>query len=136
MNDTTTRYIALLDGKRGAYGIVFPDLPGCTAMGRTLNEALHNAAEAAIEWINAIGKAPRPRPIETLRNDPEVQQELAQNSSFVVVPVIREAGRPVKANISLDAGLLEAIDEAAQAHGLTRSAFLASAAREKISNER
>jgi len=34
--------------------------------------------------------------------------------------------------LSLDAGLLDAIDEAAKAHGLTRSAFLASAAREKI----
>jgi hypothetical protein len=36
--------------------------------------------------------------------------------------------------ISLDSGLLAAIDEAA-ARGLTRSAFLASAAREKIAAE-
>jgi hypothetical protein len=32
----------------------------------------------------------------------------------------------------LSAGLLAAIDEAAKAHGLTRSAFIATAAREKI----
>ena len=25
------RYIALIDGKAGAYGVVFPDLPGGTA---------------------------------------------------------------------------------------------------------
>jgi metal-responsive CopG/Arc/MetJ family transcriptional regulator len=43
-----------------------------------------------------------------------------------------DAGRAVKANLSLDAGLLEAIDDAAKAHGLTRSAFITSAAREKI----
>jgi metal-responsive CopG/Arc/MetJ family transcriptional regulator len=43
-----------------------------------------------------------------------------------------DSGRAVRANLSLDAGLLDAIDEAAKAHGLTRSAFLASAAREKI----
>jgi metal-responsive CopG/Arc/MetJ family transcriptional regulator len=48
------------------------------------------------------------------------------------VPVLRDAGRPAKANVSLDAGILEAIDEAAREHGLTRSAFIASAAREKI----
>ena len=36
------------------------------------------------------------------------------------------------ANISLDAGTLEALDEAARAHGLSRSAFIASAAKEKI----
>jgi metal-responsive CopG/Arc/MetJ family transcriptional regulator len=41
----------------------------------------------------------------------------------------------VKANLSLDAGLLAAIDDAAASRGLTRSAFLASAAREKISAE-
>jgi predicted RNase H-like HicB family nuclease len=38
---STTRYAALIDGKRGAYGVTFPDLPGCTAMGRTLDEAFH-----------------------------------------------------------------------------------------------
>jgi hypothetical protein len=42
---------------------------------------------------------------------------------------------PVKADLSLDAGLLSAIDEAAERRGLTRSAFLASAAREKIESE-
>ncbi len=76
---STTRYAALIDGKRGAYGVTFPDLPGCTAMGRTLDEAFH---------------------------------------------------------ISLDQGLLQAIDDAAKAHGLTRSAFLIRAAREKIASGR
>lgn len=38
----------------------------------------------------------------------------------------------MRANVSLDAALLEAIDTAAKQRGLSRSAFLASAAREKI----
>ena len=42
-----------------------------------------------------------------------------------------EAGRAVKANLSLDAGPLAAIDEAAEARGLTRSALLSSAARDR-----
>jgi hypothetical protein len=41
--------------------------------------------------------------------------------------------RPL-ASISLDAGLLEAIDEEARRRGLTRSAFLASATIDKIEN--
>jgi hypothetical protein len=53
----------------------------------------------------------------------------------VLVPVLRDLGRPVKANLSLDAGLLETIDAEAEAHGLTRSAFITSAAREKIAGE-
>ena len=28
------RYIALVDGKAGAYGVVVPDLPGCTSAER------------------------------------------------------------------------------------------------------
>jgi len=49
-----------------------------------------------------------------------------------MVPLLIDVGRPAKANLSIDAGLLAAIDEAASARGLTRSAFLAGAAREKI----
>jgi metal-responsive CopG/Arc/MetJ family transcriptional regulator len=49
-----------------------------------------------------------------------------------MVPLVLDAGRPARANLSLDAGLLAALDEAAAAKGLTRSAFVASAVREKI----
>ena len=49
----TTRYGVLIDGRSGGYGVVFPDLPGCTAMGRTLDEALQHAMEAASEWAQA-----------------------------------------------------------------------------------
>ncbi len=51
---------------------------------------------------------------------------------MVFVPVVIESGRPLRAALSLDSGLLAAIDEEAEAIGLTRSAFLASAARDKI----
>ena len=60
----------------------------------------------------------------------------ARDALWAGLPLVRDAGRPVKANLSLDAGLLAAIDEAAAARGLTRSAFLASAAREKIETQR
>ena len=67
-----------------------------------------------------------------LRADPEIAAALAAGAVLGMVPLVLDAGRAVRANLSLDAGLLDAIDEAAKAHGLTRSAFLASAAREKI----
>ncbi len=132
-----TRYVALMDGKRGGYGVVFPDLPGCTAMGKTVEEALRNASDAAREWAQAVretnnGQVPKPRPIDVVRNDPETREALAEGAALVMVPLVIDSGRPAKANLSLDAGLLEAIDEAAAVKGLTRSAFIASAAREKI----
>jgi len=131
-----SRYIALVDGKAGAYGVVVPDLPGCTSGGRTTDEALRNAVEALRLWVEdarADGETvPRPRSADALRADPEVAAALAEGAALAIVPLILDAGRPAKANLSLDAGLLAAIDEAAEAHGLTRSAFIASAAREKI----
>ena len=38
------RYPAFIDGERGAYGVVFPDIEGIAAMGQTLDEANLNAA--------------------------------------------------------------------------------------------
>jgi len=50
----------------------------------------------------------------------------------VTIPLLLDTGGPVRASLSLDAALLEAIDADAHARGLTRSAFIPSAAREKI----
>jgi len=131
-----TRYVALIDGKAGAYGVTIPDLPGCTSGGSTTDEALRNTVEAVRMWAeDAIAdgeELPRPRSAEALRADPEVAEAIAEGAALAIVPLLLDAGRPAKANLSIDAGLLAAIDEAAQARGLTRSAFLASAAREKI----
>ena len=130
------RYVALVDGSAGAYGVTVPDLPGCTSGGSTTDEALRNAVEAVRMWAeDAIAdgeKLPQPRAAETLRADPEVAKSIAEGAVLAIVPLLLDAGRPAKANLSIDAGLLAAIDEAAKARGLTRSAFLASAAREKI----
>src|SRR5690348_16078161 len=130
------RYVVLIDGKAGAYGVTVPDLPGCTSAGNTTDEALRNAVEAVRLWAkDAISEGealPQPRSAETLRRDPEIAEAIAEGAALAIVPLLLEAGRSAKANLSIDAELLAAIDEAAEARGLTRSAFLASAAREKI----
>lgn len=130
------RYVALLDGKAGAYGVTVPDLPGCTSGGSTTDEALRNAVEALRLWAEdsiAEGEAlPQPRSAEILRTDPEIMGAIAEGAALAIVPLLLDAGRTAKADLSIDAGLLAAIDEAAEARGVTRSGFLASAAREKI----
>lgn len=135
-----SRYFALIDGHDGSYGVVFPDLEGAAAMGKSIDEALVNAAEALGDFIGHLRREglpiPPPRSVELLRADPEVAGALRAGSFLSSVPVIVETARPVRANISLDAGLLEAIDAEAGRTGLTRSAFLASAARDKITGRR
>ena len=129
-----TRYVALVDGKAGAYGVIVPDFPGCTSGGSTTDEALRNAVEAVRLWDAIAGgeALPQPRSAETLRADPEIAEAIAEGAALAIVPLLLDAGRPAKANLSIGAGLLAAIDDAAEPRGLTRSAFLASIAREKI----
>ena len=130
------RYIALIDGKAGAYGVVFPDLPGCTAMGKTMDDALANAAAALRDWAEVVeetsGSVPKPRTLEILRRTAEVKSALAEGAGIAAVPLVRETGRPTKANLSIDAGVLAAIDEEAQRRKLTRSAMIQVLAKESL----
>ena len=43
-------YPALIDGEDGAYGVVFPDIPGVAAMGHTIEEAIRNAGDALRDY--------------------------------------------------------------------------------------
>jgi hypothetical protein len=62
--------------------------------------------------------------------------EIEPGEATVLIPLLLDAGRTVRANVTFDAGLLDAIDASAARRGITRSAFLASAAREKIEAQR
>ncbi len=122
------RYSVLVDGKAGAYGVVFPDIPGCVAMGKTVEEALAHAADTLRDWLELAEehgeKLPRPRPLEKLRRDPDVVEALAGGAMIASVPLIRESGKPVKANLSINSGVLAALDEEAKARDLTRSGMV------------
>ena len=54
------RYPALIDSESGAYGVSFPDLPGCVAMGGTVDEAIENAEGALRDWIDSMEDAGQP----------------------------------------------------------------------------
>jgi len=123
-----SRYVVLIDGKKGAYGVTVPDLPGCTAMGRSVDEAMANAAAAMRDWAEVTeesgGGIGRPRAAEAVAADAEVRAALARGAVLASVPLIRETGRPAKANLSLDSGILAAIDDEARRRKLTRSALV------------
>ncbi len=130
------RYVALIDGKPGAYGVVFPDLPGCAAMGKTVDEAMRHAGDALRDWAEVTeeggGRLPAGRPAERIRQDSEVREALRGGAQLASVPLVRSTGRPVKANLSLDAGVLAALDEEASRRKLTRSALVELLAREML----
>ena len=78
------------------------------------------------------GNRVAPRSAEVLYADPGLAEAIAQDAALAIAPLLIDVGRPTNANLPFDADLLAAIDEAAAARRLTRSAFLADAAREKI----
>lgn len=136
------RFLALVDydDAAGAYGVAIPDCLGCTAMGATLDEAEANAIAALREWaidyLDENEALPRARTIGDLRQDSSLLDDFTSDTIVLSLPVYLDSARPVRANVSMEAGLLAEIDEAARRRGLTRSAFLASAARDKIAGDR
>ncbi len=136
------RFIALIefDDHANAFGVAIPDCPGCTAMGATFDDAEANGIEALREWaadyLADNGELPRSRSILELRADTSLLDDFTPATVAVSLPVYLDNARPVRVNVSMEAGLVAEIDEAARHRGLTRSAFLASAARDKIAGDR
>jgi predicted RNase H-like HicB family nuclease len=129
------RYLAIIDESDGMFGVAFPDAPGCTAMADTQEEAIDNATDALAEWATDElvdgRKLPKPRTFRQILKSGEFP-ELGKGGLIASIPLLRDTGKLARANISLDAGLLADIDEASSRRGVTRSAFLAAAAREMI----
>ena len=127
-----TYFVGILEGAKKSWGVRFPDIDGCVGAGTTPEAAVADAAQALRDvtgYKRQVGaELPRPRPLAEILQSGEV----GPRETTVFVPLLLDAGRSVRANVSFDAGLLDAIDAAATRRGVTRSAFLASAAREKI----
>jgi len=125
-----THYVGILDGQGSTWGVRVPDLPGVHGGGETAEAAIADAISAAREWAASV--AAKGTPIPKARTLAEVMPEVEAGEASVMIPLLLDKGRTVKANVTFDAGLLEAIDAEAKQRGLTRAAFLASAARDKI----
>lgn len=130
-------YIAVIEkGRDSAFGVWLPDVEGCFSAGETVEEAATNAAEALRQHVEAVESAgrhvPPARAVDALLLVDEVAAAVEAGAVLFAVPLFADAGRTVRINISLDKALVDLIDAAATARGLTRSAFLAQAAREKI----
>lgn len=125
-------FIALVHKDDGsAFGISFPDLPSVFSAADAEEDLTANAIEALRLWAED-GALPVPASYEELMSRSEVRSELAKGAFLARIPFIEDDTRVVRANVTFEKGMLDAIDAAAKERGLTRSAFLASAARKDI----
>lgn len=125
-------FVGIIDGADAVWGVRFPDLDGCVGGGATPEEAIADAA-AALRDVAAHKRSgghalPRARGLAEIL----ASGEIGEREAPVLIPLLLDAGRSVRVNVTFDAGLIDSIDLAAKRRGLTRSGFLASAAREKI----
>jgi predicted RNase H-like HicB family nuclease len=138
MKTKSRQYVAVLDGAGEVWGVRFPDLPGCYGGGASPEAAIEDGVSALREYaehqIRSGYTLPQPRLTAEIISGDEL--DVSAGETAFLVPLFLDDARTVKANVTLDAGLLKAIDAEAKLRGLTRSAFLASAAREKIAERR
>ncbi len=116
------------------YGVSFPDFPGVITAGTDLDDARRIAEEALafhVEGMIEDGEAiPEPSSLEEIMSVPDNRDAVA-----VLVPLKSQAKKAVRLNITLPEDVLEKIDAYAEAHGLTRSGFLAQAARRQMQDD-
>ena len=124
----TACYTAILEKTRTGFGVYFPDVPGCVSAGRTERETLENAEEALSFHFEETARAgePIPEPSAEVPHDPEVE-EYCRALVRVELP-----GKAVRLNITMDEGLVAAIDRVAK----NRSRFLSDAARAALAARR
>lgn len=119
-----------------AYGVAVPDLPGCFSAGDTVDEALANAEEAILLYLEDIvddGKAPpAATPLAELHGNPDYRDWAW---AVVDVDIAKLSNKATRVNITLPDRLLHTIDDHAQSRGESRSGFLARAAIEALSRD-
>jgi predicted RNase H-like HicB family nuclease len=123
-------YPAILERATGGFAVFFPDLPGCTSFGATEQEAAENAEEAltghlvvSTEYGDTFAA---PSPLDAIPHDTDIE-EAARILVRAELP-----GKSVRINVTLDEGLVAAIDKVAK----NRSGFLADAARSALREKR
>lgn len=114
-----------------AFGVSFPDLPSVFSAADDEDDIIANAIEALRLWAEDE-TLPEPATLREIHARDDVRQALSEGAFLVRVPLIEDDTRVVRANITVESGVLKAIDAAAKKRGLTRSAFLVSAARKEI----
>lgn len=123
-------YPAIVERAGDGFSVFFPDLPGCTSAGSTIQQAVLNAEEALAGHLLVSAQygddVCDPTSLDQLEVDADIEE-----AARILVRVERP-GKSVRLNITLDEGLVAAIDRVAK----NRSGFLAEAACHELAARR
>ena len=123
-------FYAIMHKDEGSgYGVTFPDLPGCLSAADSEDDVLRNASEALELWFD---DQPYVEPSRLDQVRASAAEEIKGGGTPIAVPHNRNDHRVARVNLSIERGILDAIGKAAAECYLTRSAFVAQAARNEI----
>ena len=116
-----------------AHGVTIPDFPGCFSAADNWDDLPYRIQEAVELYCDGEDMTiPPPSSLEALQSDKQYQDGIWM---MVNIDVDRLETKPVRLNISLPSNLVQQIDHWAKDHAMTRSGFLAQAARESMSGK-
>jgi predicted RNase H-like HicB family nuclease len=115
--------------KTHAFGIQFPDFPGCFSAADDEKDIMSSAQEAVETHFSDGEAVPSPSAVGTLMKEPKYQGGFWM---LIDIDLSRVNMKAVRLNISLPERLVQQIDAFARARRLSRSAFLALAAEHEM----
>ena len=123
------RYLIVLHAEPGRtdYGVTVPDLPGCTSVGDTLDEALTNAVGAISVYLEVLvedgGAIPTPS-----REAPPLEPGQIVGVVDVDLDKLEPTRKAQRLNVLIPGYAVAMIDQAAKQAGTSRSGYLTKAA--------
>ena len=109
------------------FGVTVPDLPGCFSVGDSIEEAIDNAHEAIMPYIEdmvAEGES-IPSPTQIVNMTDFYPDEGTALLAYVDVDLEPVLGPAKRINITIRPAMLQVIDIRAKARGMNRSEYLA-----------
>jgi predicted RNase H-like HicB family nuclease len=130
-----TQVVMLIHEEDDAFGASFPDFPGATTVAGDPDTLYRKAGEMLAFHVTGMAEdgetIPHVRTLAELLADPEFREDSA--GAMLALIHVELPGRSVRVNISMEEALLRLIDRAAEATGESRSAYLARAAKARLS---
>lgn len=125
--------------QKGVYNVIFPDLPGCCTFGKGLGGAMQAAMDALTGYLEVEmdddEALPPPSDHATAKARAEADArelgiDVPPETLYLLVPADPKMEPFVRLNISMQPRLLAQLDRRARKEGMTRSGFIAAAAKE------
>ena len=124
-------YVAVVHHDEGsAYGMHFPNLPGCFSAADELDDVMREAG-VALSLYARDETLPEPRSLSRIASDPDVAGDLRNGASLIMVPLV-SSQRKARVNVMIDPEILASADRSAREMGVSRSDFFAQAAADRI----